>query len=73
MASPSQKIPLPFTVIEGEALAARMAVVFAAEVGLDRIVLEGDSKILINTLQHGCRSLAQFGHLAADLQHIASQ
>ena len=62
MASLSQKIPLPFTVIEGEALAARMAVVFAAEVGLDRIVLEGDSEILINTLQHGCRSLARFGH-----------
>lgn len=73
MASLSQKIPLPFTVIEVEALAARKAVKFAAELGLDRIVLEGDSEILVNTLEHGCRSLAQFGHLAADLQHIASQ
>ena len=62
MASLSQKIPLPFIVIEVEALAARRAVKFAAELGLDQIVLEGDSKILINTLQHGCRSLAQFGH-----------
>ena len=67
MASLSQKIPLPFTVIEVEALAARRAVEFAAELDLDWIVLEGDSEILINTLQHGCRSLAQFGHLAADL------
>ena len=58
MASLSQKIPLPFTVIEVEALAARRAVEFVAELGLDRIVLEGDSEILINTLQHGCRSLA---------------
>ena len=62
MASLSQKIPLPFIVIEVEALAARRAVKFAAELGLDQIVLEGDSEILINTLQHGCRSLAQFGH-----------
>ena len=73
MASLSQKIPLPFTIIEVEALAARRAVEFVAELGLDRIVLEGDSEILVNTLQHGCRSLAQLGHLAADLQHIASQ
>ena len=39
MASLSQKIPLTFTVIEVEALAARRAVVFATELGLDQIVL----------------------------------
>ena len=50
MASLSQKVPLPFTVIEVEALAARRAVKFAAELGLDRTVLVGDSEILVNTL-----------------------
>lgn len=43
MASLSQWIPLPFTVIEVEALAAQRAVEFVAEIGLDRVIVEGDS------------------------------
>ena len=50
MASLSQKIPLPFTVVKVEALVGRRAVEFAVELGLDRIILERDSLILINTL-----------------------
>ena len=73
MASLSQEVPLPFTVVKVEALAGRRAVEFAAELDLDRIILEGDSLILTNTLWSGCRSLAQFGHIAIDVQHIVSQ
>ena len=73
MASLSQKFPLPFKVVELEALAGRRVVEFAAEHGSDRIILEGDSLILINTLRSGCRSLAQFGHIATDVQHIVYQ
>ena len=73
MASLSQKIPLPFTVVELEALAGRRVVEFAAKHGSDWIILEGDSLILINTLWSGYRSLAQFGHIATDVQHIVSQ
>ena len=73
MASLSQKFPLPFTVVELEALAGRRVVEFVAEHGSDRIILEGDSLILINTLRSGCRSLAQFRHIATDVQHIVYQ
>ena len=43
--------PLPFTVIEVEALAARQALEFAMEIGVDRVILEGDSEFLINALR----------------------
>ena len=36
---------------------------FAAEIGVTRIILEGDSQFLINTLNSGGKSLAHFGHL----------
>lgn len=56
-----------------EALAARRAVEFAAEIGLDRVIMEGDSKVLINNLRSKCQSLAQFGHIVSDVQYMASQ
>lgn len=67
MASLFQKIHLTFTVVELEALTGRSVVEFAAGHCLNQIILEGDSLILINTLQSGCRSLAQFGHIATDV------
>uniref|UniRef100_A0A7N2N2Z4 RNase H type-1 domain-containing protein n=1 Tax=Quercus lobata TaxID=97700 RepID=A0A7N2N2Z4_QUELO len=72
MASLSQRIPLPFTVIEAEALAARRAIEFAAEIGLDQVIMEGDSKVLINTLRSERLSLAQFGHIVKDVQNMAA-
>lgn len=47
MASLAQLVPLPFSVIKFEALAARRALELAVEIGLDRVILEGDSSILI--------------------------
>ena len=55
MASLSQLIPLPSTVIEVEALAARRALELALECGFQRIVLEGDSEVLYKALQQGNR------------------
>lgn len=73
MASLSQRIPLPFTVIEVEALAARRAVEFAADIGLDRVIVEGDSQVLIDSIKSNRHSLAQFGHIVRDVQYMASQ
>lgn len=50
MMSLSQRIPLPTTAIEVEALAARRAMELALEIGLNKGVLEGDSQVLINAL-----------------------
>lgn len=43
MASLTQKLPLPSTMIEVEVLAARRALELALETGFDNIILEGDS------------------------------
>ena len=72
MASLSQQIPLPTIVLEVETLAARRALEFAAEKGVNRVILEGDFTILIKALQSSNHSLAQFGHIAEDVKYIAS-
>ena len=59
MASLTQPIPLPASVIKIEALAARRVMEFALEIGLDNIVLEGDNKSLFKALKSGDRSYAQ--------------
>lgn len=51
MVSLSQKTTLPFTAIEVEAIAARRALKLALETGFDRVILEGDSQILITALE----------------------
>ena len=58
MASLSQLILLPFSVIEVEVMAARRALELALECGFQRIVLEGDSEVLYKALQQGNRCLA---------------
>ena len=52
VASLSERALLPFTAIEVEAMAARRALVLALEAGFDRVILEGDSLVLINALQN---------------------
>ena len=73
MASLSEVVPLPSTVIEVETLAARRAVEFALELGFENIVLEGDSEILIKILNSSNRSLAPFGHIINDINFLASR
>nr|POF20217.1 hypothetical protein CFP56_36003 [Quercus suber] len=72
LASLSRQIPLPATILEVETLAARRALEFVADIGVNRVILEGDSSILIKALQGRNHSLAQFGHIAKDVKYIAS-
>ena len=72
MASLSQRIPLPVSVIEVEALAARRAMEFALELGFDNVILEGDSEVLMKTLKNGRNSLTHYGNLIADIFFLTS-
>ena len=72
MASLSQRIPLPASVIEVEALAARRAMEFALELGFDDVILEGDSEVLVKTLKDGRNTLAHYGSLTADILFLTS-
>ena len=73
MASLSEVVPLPATVIEVETLAARRAVEFALELGFENIILEGDSDVLIKLLNSCSRSLAPFGHIINDIMFLAAR
>ena len=72
MVSSSQQIPLPGTVVEVEALAARKALELALNCSLDRVILEGDCEILMKTLHIASKSLAQFGKIVEDTRVYAS-
>lgn len=72
MASLTQQIPLPTTVIETEALAARRVMEFALEIGLANIILEGDNETLFKALKTGDNSLAQHGHIIKDILVLSS-
>ena len=64
----SERINLPPTVEDVEALACRRAIVFAIELGLHHVVFEGDSATVINHLQEDTPCLASFGNAIADSQ-----
>ena len=72
MASLSQQIPLPTSVIEVEALAARRAMEFALELGFDNVTLEGDSEVLVKTLKNGGNTLVHYGNMIAGILFLTS-
>ena len=72
MASLSQLISLPYSIVEVETLVARRALELVVEIGIGRVVLEGDSAVLMQTLKNGTRSLAQYNHIAKDILFLAS-
>ena len=63
MASMSQQLPLPTIAAMVEALAARKAVEFSVELGLTKVIIEGDSKVICRELQDPNSSLALHGHI----------
>ena len=73
MASLTQQIPLPSSVIEVEVLAARKALELTIELVFDNITLEGDFEVLIKSLVKGDNSLARYGHLLADIHVLMAR
>ena len=72
MASLSQQAPLPATVAQVEALAARRAIEFALEVGITQAIIKGDSDIIFKGLTSPGLSLALHGHLIHDVKQLAN-
>ena len=48
----SQVIPLPLTVIKLKTLEAAKALMFASDLSLGKVILEGDSETIINSLNY---------------------
>ena len=72
LASLSQQIPLPTTVAQVEALAAWRAAKFALEIGIDQVIIEGDSEVIYKELIDPGPSLALHGHLIYDTLQFAN-
>ena len=64
----SSSIPLAHSVADLEALACLKAVQFALELGLNHVVVEGDSTVIINALLHGAGDMACFGNILGDIR-----
>ena len=66
MASLSQNISLPHSVMSLEILAACRAFELSLELGLNKAILEGDSLIVMNALRDFSPSVASYGLLIHD-------
>lgn len=72
IASLSQQIPLPTTIIPVEALAVRRVATFAKEIGIMAAVLKGDSDIVYKDLISLDLSLALHGHIIHDVKQLTT-
>lgn len=68
MASLSQQVHLPTTVAQIKVMAARKAVEFALEIGLTKVIIEGDSDTIYRELNSTNPSLAMHGHVIEDIK-----
>ena len=72
LAALSQKIPLPTSVETGEVKAARRALVFAKELGFERVLVEGDSEIIVNAICGKSLLSSALGHILEDTHVLSS-
>ena len=68
IASLSQLIPYAYQAADMEAIAANRALEFAWEIGINDVILEGDSSLVHLALKRGEHSLSPFGLLVEDIK-----
>ena len=71
MASMTEKCNVPTLVNEVKAMAAVRAVVFAQELRFSSIILEGDSKKIMNIFKNDEPSFVSYGHLIEEAKFLA--
>ena len=69
LASLVEKIRLPSSSNEVEALATVQAITLAMDLNLPSFIVEGDSKVVISTLRNKEESFSSFGHLISFIKH----
>ena len=65
-----QSISVSHLVADMEAQACRRAVHFAVEIGLRRVVFEGDSALVINVITQGGAKFSTYGNIIDDIRCI---
>ena len=69
LASLAEKIKLPSSSDEVEALAVVRAISLAMDLNLPSFIVEGDSEVVISALRSKEESLSSFGHLISSIKH----
>ncbi|KAK9987431.1 hypothetical protein SO802_032382 [Lithocarpus litseifolius] len=64
--------PLSHNVNEWEALACRRAVQFVGEIGLSKVIFEGDLSVVINALSQGHGCSASSGNIIEDILFLVA-
>ncbi|XP_050280472.1 uncharacterized protein LOC126721479 [Quercus robur] len=72
IAALSQNIKLPSSVDLVEALAARRAILFAQELCLGQVMVEGDSLRVITAINNPQKNRTQWGHVVEDIKKASS-
>lgn len=72
MTALSQKNPLPASIDMVEVLAATWTLLFAKELGLEYVTLEGDAEIIINAILGDNIQFSSYGHIIHDIKTLAS-
>ena len=72
MAALSQQIPLPTSMEMVEVLAAHRALVFAKELGFDKVIVERDSANTITSINGGHMDHSALGHVLLDIKRLFS-
>lgn len=65
------KLVLPRTVEEVEALACKTAMRYALELGFEEVVFEGDSETITNSINSTSPCLSSFGHILDGVRSLA--
>ncbi|XP_075670196.1 uncharacterized protein LOC142639958 [Castanea sativa] len=73
IASLSERIRLPPTIADLEALACRRAILFALEIGLQDVVFEGDSEVIINHLKANQPCMTAFDHIIEEARALSAK
>ena len=68
IASMFEKIRLPSSLDEVEAMATVRAISFTLELHLPFVIVEGDSELIISTLQREEESFSSFGHFISSVK-----
>ena len=72
IAALSQRIPLPSSVSMVEALAARRALIFAQEISIFSVEVEGDSLQVIRAINNKKLDRSGLGHIIQDIKLLGS-
>ena len=73
IASLLERIRLPPMVADLEALACRRAILFALKLGLQDVVFEGDSEVIINHLKANQPCLTAFRHIIEESRTLSTK